>query len=135
MNLENARVLLTGARGYLGSAVATHLDALAQDWEPLATRLEQVPPASPQFTATMKTSLRRRTQLSSTYGPPVNTRSWIVSACRSQERVAMSASFGAAVAPWPPETASKPPPSPRSARNNVSRGGKNQGLKECGPTT
>jgi nucleoside-diphosphate-sugar epimerase len=41
-----ARILLTGARGYLGSAVAARLDALAQDWEPLATRLEQVPPAS-----------------------------------------------------------------------------------------
>lgn len=41
-----ARILLTGARGYLGSAVAARLDALAQDWEPLATRLEQVPPSS-----------------------------------------------------------------------------------------
>lgn len=41
-----ARILLTGARGYLGSAVAARLDALAQDWAPLATRLEQVPPTS-----------------------------------------------------------------------------------------
>ncbi len=41
-----ARILLTGARGYLGSAVAARLDALAQDWEPLATRLEQVSPSS-----------------------------------------------------------------------------------------
>ena len=41
-----ARILLTGAKGYLGSAVAARLDALAQDWEPLSTRLEQVAPSS-----------------------------------------------------------------------------------------
>jgi len=41
-----ARLLLTGANGYLGSAVAARLDALQQDWEPLATRIEHVAPAS-----------------------------------------------------------------------------------------
>jgi UDP-glucose 4-epimerase len=39
-------ILLTGANGYLGSAVAARLNALQLDWSPLSTRLEQLAPAS-----------------------------------------------------------------------------------------
>lgn len=39
-------ILLTGANGYLGSAVAVRLDQLRLDWTPLSTRLEQLAPAS-----------------------------------------------------------------------------------------
>lgn len=41
-----ARVLLTGARGYLGSAVAAALEAAGHDWAPLDTRLAAIAPAS-----------------------------------------------------------------------------------------
>ena len=39
-------ILLTGAQGYLGSAVAAWLDHLHLDWIPLVGRLEQLAPAS-----------------------------------------------------------------------------------------
>lgn len=39
-------LLLTGERGYLGSAVAARLDALGIEWQPLQTRLEGIAPSS-----------------------------------------------------------------------------------------
>lgn len=41
-------ILLTGERGYLGSAVAAALDAAGLVWQPLATRLEHIEPGSLQ---------------------------------------------------------------------------------------
>lgn len=41
-----ADILLTGAGGYLGSAVAAALDAAGADWAPLGTRLEAITPGS-----------------------------------------------------------------------------------------
>lgn len=41
-----ATILLTGASGYLGSAVAAALDAADAEWAPLGTRLEGIAPGS-----------------------------------------------------------------------------------------
>ncbi len=44
-------ILLTGERGYLGSAVAAALEAAGLAWAPLGTRLEQIEPGSLQADA------------------------------------------------------------------------------------
>lgn len=44
--MATSPILLTGAGGYLGSAVAARLDTLQLDWTPVSVRLDQLAPAS-----------------------------------------------------------------------------------------